>query len=102
MTPVIAPAAGDSLGLLLRMKSASELVMTCTARSGGRRLTRIGDIRHLGSRAIWLFVTYAAVLAAVVVAGFLGQALGLWAAILWGCGLVLAVATYVKRRAVAR
>lgn len=57
------------------------------------------DIRRLGSRAIQLFLGYAAVLAAVGVAGFLGQKLGIWAAIVWGCGLVFAVAIYVKRRA---
>jgi hypothetical protein len=49
-----------------------------------------------------LFIAYTAVLAAVVVAGFLGEALGLWAAILWGCGLALAIATYIKRRPAAR
>ena len=38
------------------------------------------------------------VLAAVVVAGFFGQALGLWAAILWGCGLLLGIALYFNRR----
>jgi hypothetical protein len=56
------------------------------------------NMRRLGSRAIRLFLGYAAVLAAVVVAGFLGHALGIWAAILWGFGLLLAAAIYVKRR----
>jgi hypothetical protein len=59
-------------------------------------------MRRLGSRAIQLLITYATILAAVVMAGFLGQSVGLWAAILWGCGLALAIATYVKRRTAAR
>ena len=73
--------------------------MSRTVRPAGRSLTPLGYMRHLGSRATRLFITYIAVLGAVVVAGFLGQALGLWAAILWGCGLVLTIAAYVKRRA---
>jgi hypothetical protein len=47
---------------------------------------------------MWLFVIYAALLAAVVVAGFLGQKLGVWAAIVWGCGLLLGIAIYFNRR----
>jgi uncharacterized protein (DUF58 family) len=59
-------------------------------------------MRRLGSRAVKLLAAYIGILAAVVVAGFLAQALGVWAAILWGCGLVLAIYAYVKRRTTAR
>ena len=55
-------------------------------------------MRRLGSRAMQLFIAYTALLAAVVVAGFLGQKLGLWASILWGCALLLAIAIYVNKR----
>jgi hypothetical protein len=55
-------------------------------------------MRRLGSRAVQLFIAYTALLAAVVVAGFLGQKLGLWAAIVWGCALLLAIAIYVNRQ----
>jgi hypothetical protein len=41
-------------------------------------------VSRLFRRALLLFGIYAAVLAAVVVEGFLGGALGIWAAILWG------------------
>jgi hypothetical protein len=49
-------------------------------------------------RAIRLFIGYFAVLAAVVIAGFLGQAIGLWAAVLWGLSLIAAVAIYARRK----
>ena len=48
-------------------------------------------------RAIRLFIGYVAVLAAVVVGGFLYEALGLWATILWALFLVGAAALYVGR-----
>jgi hypothetical protein len=59
-------------------------------------------VGHLALRAIQLFIAYSAVLAAVVVAGYLGAAVGIWASIVWGCGLALAIAAYVKRRAAAK
>jgi hypothetical protein len=60
------------------------------------------DMRRLGLRAFLLFLAYVAVLAAFVVAGFLDQRLGIWASILWGCGLALAVGTYIRRRSAVR
>ena len=59
-------------------------------------------MRRLGFRAVQVFAAYAAVIAAVVVAGFLSSAVSIWASILWGCGLVLAIAIYAKGRAAAR
>ncbi|HET7052590.1 MAG TPA: hypothetical protein VFI09_01585 [Solirubrobacterales bacterium] len=49
-------------------------------------------------RALLLFGIYIAVIAAVVVAGFLGGALGIWASILWGVGVLTAIAIYGRRR----
>jgi hypothetical protein len=50
-----------------------------------------------------LFVVIAscwvALLAAVVVAGFLYQAVGIWATILWGLLLAVALALFLRRRA---
>jgi hypothetical protein len=53
--------------------------------------------RFLG-RALWPFALYAGVVAAVVVAGFLGQALGIWASVLWGAAVVAAVVFFIRRR----
>ena len=49
-------------------------------------------------RALLLFAAYAAVLAAIVVAGFLGSAIGIWASILWGAGILAGLAIYVRQR----
>lgn len=49
-----------------------------------------------------LFVGYAGALTAVVVAGYLNAAVGLWAAIFWGCGLVVLSVLYVKSRRATR
>jgi hypothetical protein len=62
------------------------------------QVSSIGVMRRLAFRAIKLFLAYAALLLAVVVAGFLYGALGLWAAILWGCAVVFGVAIYVKKK----
>jgi hypothetical protein len=35
---------------------------------------------------------------AVVVAGFLGQAVGIWASILWGAGILAGLAIYGRKR----
>jgi hypothetical protein len=40
-----------------------------------------------------LFGIYASVLAAVVVAGFLDGAIGIWASILWGVGVLVGLAS---------
>jgi hypothetical protein len=53
---------------------------------------------RLALRALQVFGAYAAVPATVVAAGFLYQAVGLWATILWGCVVVTAVVAYAKRR----
>jgi hypothetical protein len=55
---------------------------------------------RLSRRALWLFLGYAAVLVAVVVAGFLAGAVGLWAALLWGAAL-LGVALILARQRMA-
>lgn len=53
---------------------------------------------RLARRALLLFAAYATVLAAVVVAGFLGQAVGIWASVLWGVGIVAGLAIYWRKR----
>lgn len=53
---------------------------------------------RLARRALLLFAVYATVLAAVVVAGFLGQAVGIWASILWGVGILAGLAIYGRKR----
>lgn len=53
---------------------------------------------RLFRKALLLFVIYTAVLAAVVVAGFLHAAIGLWASILWGVGVLVGLALYARRR----
>lgn len=55
-------------------------------------------VSRLLRRALLLFAIYTTVLAAVVVAGFLGGALGIWASILWGAGILSGVAIYGRRR----
>lgn len=54
-------------------------------------------MRRLFRKALLLLGTYVAVIVAVIVAGFLGEALGIWASILWGAG-VLAGVVYGRRR----
>lgn len=53
---------------------------------------------RLFRRALLLFGIYTAVIVAVIVAGFLGEALGIWASILWGVGVLAGVAFYGRRR----
>lgn len=48
-------------------------------------------------RALFLFGAYVALLATVVVAGFLGGAVGIWASVLWGVGVLAGVVVYVRR-----
>jgi len=52
----------------------------------------------LARRAPFLFAAYTAVLAAVVFAGFLGQAVGIWASIFWGVGILGGLASYGRKR----
>lgn len=49
-------------------------------------------------RVFLLLGTYVALLAAVVFAGFLGSAIGIWAAILWGVGVISGLVIYGRRR----
>lgn len=49
-------------------------------------------------RALLLFGIYTTVIAVVIVAGFLGGALGIWASILWGVGGLAGIAIYARRR----
>lgn len=53
---------------------------------------------RLARRALLLFAVYTTVLVAVVVAGFLGQAVGIWASILWGAGILAGLAIYGRKR----
>lgn len=53
---------------------------------------------RLARRAALLSSIYVAILAAVVVAGFLGAALGIWASILWGVAIVAGFAVYRQKR----
>jgi hypothetical protein len=55
-------------------------------------------MRRLSRKALLLFGIYAAILAAVVVAGFLGQAVGIWASILWGVGILIGLGLVVRQR----
>jgi hypothetical protein len=51
-------------------------------------------------KALLLVGIYASVLAAVVVAGFLGGAIGIWASTLWGVAVLVGLALYARRRVV--
>ena len=53
---------------------------------------------RLTRRAALLFGAYVSLLLAVVMAGFLAGAVGLWAAILWGAAVLAALALYGRRR----
>lgn len=53
---------------------------------------------RLTRKALLLFGIYATILAAVVVAGFLGAAVGIWAAILWGVGILIGLAVVARLR----
>lgn len=53
---------------------------------------------RLARRAGLLFLAYTALLLAVVIAGFLGSAIGIWASVLWGAAVLAGVALYVRQR----
>lgn len=55
-------------------------------------------MRRLGGRAVLLVGAYAAVILALIVAGFLGAAIGIWASVLWGVALVGGLVFYLRRR----
>lgn len=45
-----------------------------------------------------IFGGYAALLLAVVIAGFIGNAIGIWASVLWGAVLIGGLVLYGRRR----
>ena len=45
-----------------------------------------------------VFGGYAALLLAVVIAGFIGNAVGIWASVLWGAVLIGGLVLYGRRR----
>lgn len=49
-------------------------------------------------RVLLLIGTYAAVMVAVILAGFLAGAVGIWASILWGAGILAGIVVYARRR----
>lgn len=53
---------------------------------------------RLSRKALMLFGIYATILVVVVVAGFLGQAVGIWASILWGVGVLIGIAIVGRQR----
>ena len=55
-------------------------------------------MRRLSRKAILVFGAYAALLLAVVIAGFMGQAVGPWASVIWGAVLIGGLALYGRRR----
>jgi hypothetical protein len=54
-------------------------------------------MRRLGRRTILIFGIYFAVLLAAVIAGFIGQAVGIWAAVLWGAAFIGGLILYGRR-----
>jgi len=59
-------------------------------------------VARLSRRALWLFLGYVAVLVAVVLAGFLDEAVGLWAALLWGAAILGVAFILVRQRMASR
>jgi hypothetical protein len=55
-------------------------------------------VRRFLGRTIAVFGIYTAALLAVVIAGFIGQAVGIWAAVLWGVVVIAGVVVYGQRR----
>lgn len=55
-------------------------------------------MRRLFMRALLLFGTYTALILAVIVAGFLAGAVGIWASVLWGLVLIALVVSLARRR----
>lgn len=53
---------------------------------------------RLTRQAALLFVAYATLLLAVVAAGFLAGAVGIWASILWGALLIAGLVLYMRKR----
>ena len=55
-------------------------------------------MRRLGRRTILVFGIYFAVLLAAVIAGLIGQAVGIWAALLWGAAFIGGLILYGWQR----
>jgi hypothetical protein len=55
-------------------------------------------MRRLSRKALLVFGIYAAVLAAMIVGGFLAAAVGIWAAVLWGVGILVGLALATRQR----
>jgi hypothetical protein len=55
-------------------------------------------VLRLTRRALLVFGIYVAVTLAVIVAGFLGSAVGIWASILWGAAVLAGLALYGRQR----
>jgi FtsH-binding integral membrane protein len=55
-------------------------------------------MRRVGRKAMLVFVGYAALLLAVVIAGFIGREVGSWASILWGAVLIAGLVLYGRQR----
>ena len=53
---------------------------------------------RLTRRASLLLIGYVSLLLAVVVAGFLAAAVGIWAAILWGAAILIGLVLYGRQR----
>jgi hypothetical protein len=53
---------------------------------------------RLTRRASLLLGAYIGLLLAVIAAGFLAAAVGVWAAILWGAALIAGLALYLRKR----
>jgi hypothetical protein len=53
---------------------------------------------RLTRRAGLLLGAYIGLLLAVIAAGFLAGAVGVWAALLWGAALVTGLALYIRKR----
>ncbi|HSC21091.1 MAG TPA: hypothetical protein VLC07_05130 [Solirubrobacterales bacterium] len=53
---------------------------------------------RLTRRAALLFSAYLGLILAVVIAGFLGAALGIWASVLWGAAVLAGLTFPVRRR----
>jgi hypothetical protein len=51
---------------------------------------------RLVGRTLLAFALYAAVILAVIIAGFIGQRIGIWAAVLWGILVIAAIVLYLR------
>jgi hypothetical protein len=59
---------------------------------------RLARVRRLAGRVLLGFGIWAAVILAVVAAGFIGQRVGIWASVLWGVLLIGGLVVHLRRR----